>query len=43
MKGCADGSNPYNSLIADGAGDLYGTTEGGGSKDSFGTVFKLKE
>ncbi len=41
---CSDGSGPYASLIADKAGNLYGTTEYGGASDCFdgcGTVFKL--
>ena len=37
---CADGSFPYAPLIMDGAGDLYGTTSGGGAHNS-GSVFKL--
>jgi uncharacterized repeat protein (TIGR03803 family) len=35
-----DGNQPYASLILDPAGNLYGTTAGGGA-DGFGTVFKL--
>jgi uncharacterized repeat protein (TIGR03803 family) len=35
-----DGANPYASLIFDGAGNLYSTTEYGGSYNS-GTVFEL--
>jgi uncharacterized repeat protein (TIGR03803 family) len=35
-----DGSEPYASLILDGAGNLFGTTAGGGAHDS-GTVFEL--
>ena len=35
-----DGANPYADLIADGAGNLYGTTSQGGS-DNDGTVFML--
>lgn len=37
---CTDGRNPEASLIQDSAGNLYGTTYGGGSGDH-GTVFKL--
>jgi uncharacterized repeat protein (TIGR03803 family) len=36
----SDGSNPYASLIFDAAGNLYGTTSGGGYLDQ-GTVFEL--
>ena len=35
-----DGNQPHASLILDPAGNLYGTTVGGGA-DGFGTVFKL--
>jgi uncharacterized repeat protein (TIGR03803 family) len=42
---CTDGTNPEASLIADKAGDLYGTTRGGGTgcfqTQGCGTVFKL--
>ncbi len=36
-----DGSKPYAGLIMDAAGNLYGTTRGGGAYDH-GTVFELK-
>jgi uncharacterized repeat protein (TIGR03803 family) len=36
----SDGSYPYAGLVADGAGNLYGTTLGGGTYD-YGVVFKL--
>jgi uncharacterized repeat protein (TIGR03803 family) len=37
---CADGSNPASSLLADSAGNLYGTTQLGGA-NKYGTVFEL--
>jgi uncharacterized repeat protein (TIGR03803 family) len=36
----SDGAQPYAGLVMDAAGDLYGTTVGGG--DGLGTVFELK-
>jgi uncharacterized repeat protein (TIGR03803 family) len=36
----ADGANPYGALIADAAGDLFGTTSVGGD-DNAGTVFEI--
>lgn len=42
--GCTDGQGPLGgSLIADGEGNLYGTTAGGGASSSFpaGVVFEL--
>ena len=38
--GTADGADPNAGLVLDGAGYLYGTTDGGGAK-GLGTVFKL--
>ncbi len=35
-----NGANPYASLISDAAGDLFGTTQGGGANGD-GTVFEL--
>jgi uncharacterized repeat protein (TIGR03803 family) len=40
FKGGSDGSSPYAGLIADTAGNLYSTTNTGGTNNS-GTVFKL--
>ena len=36
-----DGSLPVGGLITDGAGNLYGATNGGGVKSNYGTVFQL--
>jgi uncharacterized repeat protein (TIGR03803 family) len=36
-----DGANPFAGLIRDAAGNLYGTTAGGGAFGFYGTVFKL--
>jgi uncharacterized repeat protein (TIGR03803 family) len=40
FTGGADGSNPFAGVIRDSAGNLYGTTAGGGDS-GFGTVFKI--
>ena len=40
FKGGSDGANPVSTLIRDTAGNLYGTTDNGGTYNS-GTVFKL--
>jgi uncharacterized repeat protein (TIGR03803 family) len=37
----ADGEQPDASLFLDAAGNLYGTTQYGGTKGGFGTVFKV--
>jgi uncharacterized repeat protein (TIGR03803 family) len=37
----SDGANPYAGLVADGLGNLYGTTYGDGAGDR-GTVFKIR-
>ena len=39
--GYTDGAIPIAALIFDAAGNLYGTTEGGGSYTNDGTVFEL--
>jgi uncharacterized repeat protein (TIGR03803 family) len=39
-SGCGDGSSPQAGLVMDGSGNLYGTTESGGSKVG-GTVFQV--
>ena len=44
FSGGSDGGRPLSVLVADGAGNLYGTTIGGGSNcgiDGCGTVFEL--
>jgi uncharacterized repeat protein (TIGR03803 family) len=38
--GSGDGSSPYGSLLRDSAGNLYGTTQGGGT-NSTGTIYML--
>ena len=41
LANCADGQTPTGSLLMDAAGDLYGTTEGGGHYQYGGVLFKL--
>ena len=41
LSGCADGSAPYGGVIFDSAGNLYGTTQQGGSSANNGVVYKL--
>jgi uncharacterized repeat protein (TIGR03803 family) len=40
QAGCADGTLPVAGLVADSSGDLYGTTDAGGTSND-GVVFKL--
>ena len=40
FTGGSDGGYPYGSIISDSAGNLYGTTNGGGASNA-GVVFKL--
>jgi uncharacterized repeat protein (TIGR03803 family) len=40
FTGDPDGANPYAGLVMDSSGNLYGTTENGGTY-GFGTVFKI--
>jgi len=40
FTGKPDGANPYSELVSDGKGNLYGTTQGGGTH-GYGTVFKI--
>ena len=41
FTGGADGASPFAGLVIDAAGNLYGTTGGGGGPAEAGTVFKL--
>jgi uncharacterized repeat protein (TIGR03803 family) len=41
FSGTPDGVNPLAGLLRDGAGNLYGTTEYGGTNGGYGTVFKV--
>lgn len=40
-NGCTDGAYPSDGVIEDSAGNLYGTTWGGGANSDSGTVFEL--
>jgi len=41
FTGYPDGANPEGSLIMDANGNLYGTTQNGGTGGGYGTVFEL--
>jgi uncharacterized repeat protein (TIGR03803 family) len=41
FKGTPDGSSPISTLVADKAGNLYGTTSDGGTAGGYGIIFKL--
>jgi len=41
FSGNSDGAEPYGGVVADGSGNLYGTTIAGGGADGLGVVFKL--
>jgi uncharacterized repeat protein (TIGR03803 family) len=41
FAGTPDGEDPRSVLVRDSAGNLYGTTQYGGTNGGFGTVFKL--
>ncbi|MGA3211566.1 MAG: Ig-like domain-containing protein, partial [Terriglobales bacterium] len=40
-SGCADGQYPEAGMVFDSHGNLFGTTNSGGAKASYGTVFEL--
>jgi len=41
VQNCDDGQGPMGNLISDKAGNLYGTTGGGGNGSNGGTVYRL--
>jgi uncharacterized repeat protein (TIGR03803 family) len=41
QSGCPDGYWPFGGLLQAIDGAFYGTTEGGGGRDSFGTLFRI--
>lgn len=41
FSGTPDGEDPYAGLVADSAGNLYGSTLYGGTNGGFGTLFRL--
>src|SRR5207237_2195929 len=40
-QGCPDGKHPAAGVIEDGAGNLFGTTAGGGANHDNGIIFEL--
>ncbi len=38
---CTDGANPVGELITDAAGNLYGTTDGGGARRSYRRILVM--
>ena len=43
FQGKNDGYYPFGKLLADGSGNLYGTTRNGGPSNDFGTVYRLDQ
>lgn len=43
FSGTPDGEDPYAGLVADRAGNLYGSTLYGGTNGGFGTLFRLSQ
>jgi uncharacterized repeat protein (TIGR03803 family) len=41
QSSCADGANPYGSLVQGADGNFYGTTAQGGTVNNGGTLFKI--
>jgi uncharacterized repeat protein (TIGR03803 family) len=43
VSGCSDGALPFSGVTLDGAGNIYGTTSGGGvaKKGQYGTLYEL--
>ncbi|HEV2176059.1 MAG TPA: choice-of-anchor tandem repeat GloVer-containing protein [Terriglobia bacterium] len=41
QSGCPDGQQPFGGLVQDTNGNFYGTTQSGGAKGGYGTVFSL--
>jgi uncharacterized repeat protein (TIGR03803 family) len=41
LSGCADGAAPYSGVVFDSSGNLYGTTQQGGTSRGDGVIYKL--